>query len=127
MAAIAPAQAWHAKCSGSPDRMFWIERIQRWGSPEYVVAPDGREVACAEQRHPAAAASYAPKLDPIENVWAYMQANFLNRRVWGNYDEPSTPAAERGTRSSPMPNGSRQSQNVAGRQSEIRTASITGQ
>ncbi len=98
--------------------MFWIERIQRWGSPEYAVAPDGREVACAEQRHLAAAASYASKLNPIENVWAYMQANFLNRRVWGNYDESPTPAAERGPRSSPMPNGSRQSQNVTGQQSE---------
>ena len=31
--------------------------------------------------------SYSPQLNPIENVWAYLRGNFLNRRVWDSYDE----------------------------------------
>ena len=29
---------------------------------------------------------YAPQLNPIENVWAYLRGNHLNRRVWESYD-----------------------------------------
>ncbi len=31
--------------------------------------------------------SYSPQLNPVENVWAYLRGNFLNRRVWDSYDE----------------------------------------
>jgi transposase len=30
--------------------------------------------------------SYAPELNPVENVWAYLRANFLSHRVWDSYD-----------------------------------------
>ena len=29
---------------------------------------------------------YAPELNPVENVWAYLRANFLSHRVWNSYD-----------------------------------------
>jgi hypothetical protein len=31
--------------------------------------------------------SHSPQLDPIENIWAYLRGNVLNRRVWDSYDE----------------------------------------
>ena len=31
--------------------------------------------------------NYSPRLNAIENVWAYLRGNFLNRPVWDNYDE----------------------------------------
>ena len=31
--------------------------------------------------------SYSPQLNPVENVWAYLRGNFLNRRVWDSYYE----------------------------------------
>ena len=31
--------------------------------------------------------SYSPQLNPVENVWAYLRGNQLNRRVWDSYDE----------------------------------------
>lgn len=31
--------------------------------------------------------SYSPQLNPVENVWAYLRGNLLNRRVWDSYDE----------------------------------------
>jgi len=30
--------------------------------------------------------AYAPELNPVEQVWAYLRANFLNRRVWSSYN-----------------------------------------
>lgn len=29
--------------------------------------------------------SYAPESNPVENVWAYLRANFLSHRVWDSY------------------------------------------
>ena len=29
---------------------------------------------------------YAPELNPVENVWAYLRANFLSHCVWDSYD-----------------------------------------
>jgi len=29
---------------------------------------------------------YAPESNPVENVWAYLRANFLSHRVWDSYD-----------------------------------------
>jgi hypothetical protein len=29
---------------------------------------------------------YAPELNPIENVWQYLRANQLSRRVWDSYE-----------------------------------------
>jgi hypothetical protein len=29
---------------------------------------------------------YAPELNPMENVWAYLRANKLSARVWDSYD-----------------------------------------
>ena len=30
---------------------------------------------------------YAPELNPVENVWAFMRANSLSHRVWETYDD----------------------------------------
>lgn len=30
---------------------------------------------------------YAPELNPIENVWAYLRGNYLNISVWDSYDQ----------------------------------------
>jgi hypothetical protein len=29
---------------------------------------------------------YAPELNPMENVWEFLRANFLSHRVWDTYD-----------------------------------------
>ncbi len=29
---------------------------------------------------------YAPELNPMENVWAYLRGNKLSARVWDSYD-----------------------------------------
>ena len=29
---------------------------------------------------------YSPELNPVENVWEFLRANFLSQRVWANYD-----------------------------------------
>ena len=29
---------------------------------------------------------YAPELNPIETLWAFLRANFLDRRVWDSYE-----------------------------------------
>jgi hypothetical protein len=29
---------------------------------------------------------YAPESNPVENVWAYLRANFLSHRVWDGYE-----------------------------------------
>ncbi len=29
--------------------------------------------------------AYAPELNPVEQVWAYLRANFLSHRVWNSY------------------------------------------
>ncbi len=29
---------------------------------------------------------YAPELNPVEQIWAYLRANFLSHRVWNSYD-----------------------------------------
>jgi transposase len=30
--------------------------------------------------------AYAPELNPIENVWAYLRSNYLSHRVYENYE-----------------------------------------
>ena len=30
--------------------------------------------------------AYAPELNPVEQVWAYLRANFLSHRVWNSYN-----------------------------------------
>ena len=30
--------------------------------------------------------SYAPELNPVENVWEYLRQNKLGHRVWPDYD-----------------------------------------
>ena len=30
--------------------------------------------------------SYAPELNPIENIWEYLRANQLSTRIWDTYD-----------------------------------------
>ena len=29
---------------------------------------------------------YAPELNPVENLWEFLRANFLSHRVWDSYD-----------------------------------------
>ena len=37
---------------------------------------------------------YAPELNPMENVWAYLRANKLCNLVWNTYDEIVNACAE---------------------------------
>jgi transposase len=30
--------------------------------------------------------TYAPESNPVEQVWAYLRANFLSHRVWDSYE-----------------------------------------
>ena len=30
---------------------------------------------------------YAPELNPIENIWEFLRANFLSHRVWETYED----------------------------------------
>jgi putative transposase len=30
---------------------------------------------------------YAPELNPMENIWEFLRANFLSHRVWNDYSE----------------------------------------
>jgi hypothetical protein len=30
--------------------------------------------------------AYSPELNPVENVWEYLRANFLSHRVWDTYE-----------------------------------------
>jgi hypothetical protein len=30
--------------------------------------------------------AYSPELNPVENIWQFLRANFLSHRVWDNYD-----------------------------------------
>jgi transposase len=30
---------------------------------------------------------YAPELNPVENIWAFIRSNFLSHRVFENYEE----------------------------------------
>ena len=34
--------------------------------------------------------SRAPELNPVENIWQYMRANWLSNRVFETYDATST-------------------------------------
>jgi hypothetical protein len=29
---------------------------------------------------------YAPELNPVENIWAYLRSNFLSHQIWHTYD-----------------------------------------
>lgn len=29
---------------------------------------------------------YSPELNPVENVWEFLRGNFVNNRVWDNYE-----------------------------------------
>ena len=29
---------------------------------------------------------YSPELNPVENVWEFLRANFLSHRIWPDYD-----------------------------------------
>jgi transposase len=43
--------------------------------------------------------SRAPELNPVENIWQYLRANWLSNRVFENFEESSTPPATPGTNS----------------------------
>ena len=30
---------------------------------------------------------YAPELNPVENIWQFLRANFLSHQVWNTYDD----------------------------------------
>ena len=30
---------------------------------------------------------YAPELNPVENIWEFLRANFFSHRVWDTYEE----------------------------------------
>ena len=45
----------------------------------------------------------APELNPQENIWQFMRANWLSNRIFKSFDEIVATAATRGTRSSINP------------------------
>ena len=53
--------------------------------------------------------SRAPELNPVENVWQYLRANWLSNRVFDNYDAIIEPPAKPGRSSSLSPRPSPQS------------------
>jgi hypothetical protein len=62
--------------------------------------------------------SRAPELNPVENIWQYMRANWLSNRVFEKPTTPSSPRpARRGESSSLNPRQSRQSGGETGRTS----------
>ena len=40
----------------------------------------------ADQHHANPVAVAAPELNPVENIWQYMRANWLSNRVFDDYD-----------------------------------------
>jgi transposase len=38
--------------------------------------------------------SHAPELNPVENIWQYMRANWLSNRIFENYDDILVAACE---------------------------------
>jgi len=47
--------------------------------------------------------SRAPELNPVENVWPYLQSNWLSNRVFENYDAIIDAACEAWMKLTPMP------------------------
>ena len=54
------------------DRAGWHQRGKRLQVPKNIVLLD--------------LPPYAPELNPMENVWAFLRANMLSGLVWDNYD-----------------------------------------
>ena len=55
--------------------------------------------------------SRAPELNPVENIWQYLRANWLSNRVFEDYRMPSSMLdAKLGTSSSHSPKPSHQSE-----------------
>ena len=46
-----------------------------------------RKAQCAENITPILLPSRSPELNPVENVWQYLRANWLSNRVFETYDD----------------------------------------
>jgi transposase len=68
---------------------------------------------------------YSPELNPIENVWEYLRANQLSRRVWRCYDDIVEPAAMLGIGSSLTKHVSLRSPTENGHRSGFKAAGIS--
>jgi hypothetical protein len=69
--------------------------------------------------------SYAPELNPMENVWEYLRGNKLSRLVWDCYDAIITACKKDGNSSSRTQTGSDQSGIETGHASMFRRIGIT--
>ena len=46
-----------------------------------------RQAHGPEEHHPDPAAVALPELNPVENIWQYLRANWLSNRVFDTYDD----------------------------------------
>jgi len=51
------------------------------------LACNGRSADDARQHRIGSSSPYAPELNSMENVWAYLRANKLSAAVWNSYEE----------------------------------------
>ena len=50
------------------------------------MASDRRQTARARQHQPALPAAVFAGTDPAQNVWQYLQQNFLSNRIYASYN-----------------------------------------
>jgi hypothetical protein len=67
---------------------------------------------------------YSPELNPVENVWQYLRANWLAISVFDDYDAIVDASAEHGTASPIHPKSSPQSPQGNGHRSMRKAAGI---
>jgi len=70
---------------------------------------------------------YSPELNPVENVWQYLRANWLAISVFETTTPSSTPAATPGTASRTTPNASPPSPHGIGQRSANRAVGMRSQ
>jgi DDE superfamily endonuclease len=67
---------------------------------------------------------YAPELNSVENIWAYLRSNFLSHCVWDTYEAILRLVAMPGTPSWPNPRSSPQLEPEIGHRSKLRAVGI---
>ena len=77
-----------------------------WHTTDQLVVPKNLTLVFLPSR--------APELNPVENIWQYLRANWLSNRVFETYDAISTRPATPGTSSSPSQTPSPRSAFVIG-------------
>ena len=74
-----------------------IGNLARGRSSRPVARPRrvaNRQTRPPEQHTPILLPSRAPELNPVENIWQYLRANWLSNRVFDTYEEIIDAACE---------------------------------